>query len=411
MPFDENGNYTFAIDVTADLPNNYVETDQRFDQRGGFGVGGRYNLGGGGASYSDRDLIRGPAGYRNEELNDIRIQQPYAVNPGINTPPGEYSFVGPDMAIEDSTSAGGAGGGGGAGGLLGLGIRGLAALLARNNGTDASGNSTSITTREFTQPYGDMTGAYQDLLRQLMSGIGGNIHVPGGSIHASQATARHAKATHAEASLIDMLDKAYNERPDADLREDIYGRLSTGARASAANEARSIKDAARLSGAGPNAPWAQSLIAEANRNASKTATQGLTDFYDRYVEAAFARRHGALSTNAELQTGVNTFNAGADNQVSMFNAGADNQVSMFNAGARNQAAGMNAQLNQSAAQLREAIRSGRTNDIISLLRLNQPIETTTRTEGTQTQHQDPNRGQELAAYAALIERYMDSRRK
>jgi hypothetical protein len=194
-----------------------------------------------------------------------------------------------------------------------------------------------------------------DLLRRLQGGGGGGggggFHIPGGGgISAGGgAHATHATAEHAIASLIDMLDPAYQREPDANLREDIYSRLSSGSRAAAADQIRGINDTARLAGTGPNAPWVRALSARAEREGAQNATQGLTDFFDQFVRDALQRRAGALDTNARLATGVSQFNAGADNDVSMFNAGADNQVSMFNAGQSLQASIERARLAQSGA--------------------------------------------------------------
>lgn len=166
---------------------------------------------------------------------------------------------------------------------------------------------------------GELQQDFMDLLRQQLSRYGesGSGH---GGFSIPHVSFNPAHATHAVASLIDMMDKAFQVEPDANLREDIYTRLKSGAQASANDSIRKITDSARNAGVGPNAPWVQQLMSEANQGAAKDSTQGLTDFFDAYIQASLARRAAALGENAQLQTGVNTFNAGQDNQVAMFNS-------------------------------------------------------------------------------------------
>lgn len=191
------------------------------------------------------------------------------------------------------------------------------------------------------------------------------------SVHISpgHVSAHGYSAAHATASLIDMLDKAYQIEPDANIREDVYSRLRSGATAGADDAIRQIMDSARNSGAGPNAPWVQQLASEARGKANQASTQGLTDFFDSWVQASLARRHEALSTNAGLQTGVNTFNAGETNTARRFSADAQNQASATNAQLSAQAQYWSGLLGNQRAEINNTRRRMTADDRSRLLEL------------------------------------------
>lgn len=195
--------------------------------------------------------------------------------------------------------------------------------------------------------------------------------------------ASHISATHAKASLINMLDQAFQAEPNANLREDVYSRAKSGANAGAEDSIRRLMDSARASGAGPNSPWVQQLSMEAREKAGQQSTQALTDFFDSYVTAALARRAAALGQNSETQTRVNMFNAGADNSASAFNAGADNSVRALQAQLSGDADKVRAQLGYNFASLRDSRQS---NILDMLFKLTQPLKVgdTTNTVDSQS---------------------------
>jgi hypothetical protein len=126
-----------------------------------------------------------------------------------------------------------------------------------------------------------------------------------------------SQAGKAKASLIDMNDIAFTPEPTAGLREDVYGRLHSGALAQAADAKANMMRALASSGQSANSPYAMYLANKIDRSAGAAATGGLTTFYDDFVQGALGRRAGALGENAQLGTDVSKFNAHEGNAMFM----------------------------------------------------------------------------------------------
>ena len=252
---------------------------------------------------------------------------------------------------------------------------------------------------------GPDTSALDGLRDKFLSLLEGQIEdfnssggMPNFNIHAPHVSASHMSPSHAQASLIDMLDQAFQAEPNANLREDVYSRLRSGSLAGAEDNIRKIKDSARASGAGVNAPWVQQLSAESMQRANKESTQGLTDFFDSYVTAALGRRASALAQNSVTQTGVNTFNASANNQASAFNASADNAASATNAQLGLTGQYYSGMLNNQA----EGLHQGQLGDIMRMLQFGlSPIQSGSTTQTSQSGGGGP-------AIAELFQQIFDS---